>query len=75
MRTDSMTEREKFILKLLAHQGCSQQEIAAEMGVQVQTVKNALVVLRGKAGAESTLELVVMYWRARYASVKGAQEE
>ena len=74
MRTDLMTERERIILQMLAHKGSSHREIAVAIGTSVQVIKNMLRELRRKAGAKTTLRLVVAYWQARYKAARGGEE-
>lgn len=54
-----MTPREIEVIRLLVR-GCSNAEIAACLGVQLQTVKNVLSGLYEKLGVSTRLQLVLL---------------
>ena len=51
-----LTPRERDLLHAIL-EGCSNKEIAARLGIGVQTVKNRLSALYAKFGVTSRLEL------------------
>ena len=59
-----LTKREQEIVAVLMR-GCANKEIARELGVSDQTVKNQLTTLFRKLGVGGRLELVAMVWRER----------
>ncbi len=60
-----LTKRELEVVQLLVH-GQSNAEIAARLGIQVQTVKNLLSVLYGKLGVSTRLQLVLLALRTGF---------
>lgn len=54
----SLTPRQRQIVTLLA-QGRSQQAVAAELGISIQTVKNHLSEARAANSHETTVALVI----------------
>jgi DNA-binding CsgD family transcriptional regulator len=54
-----VTDRERRILAQYAETG-SQSETAKALGLQTQTVKNALLDIRRKVGAQSSAQLLYM---------------
>jgi DNA-binding NarL/FixJ family response regulator len=59
-----LTKREQEIVAALMR-GCANKEIARELGVSYQTVKNQLTTLFRKLGVAGRLELVTSAWRDR----------
>ena len=59
-----LTKREEEIVAALMR-GCANKEIARELGVSDQTVKNQLTTLFRKLGVGGRLELVAIAWRDR----------
>ena len=59
-----LTKREKEIVAALMR-GCANKDIARELGVSDQTVKNQLTTLFRKLGVGGRLELVAIAWRGR----------
>ena len=59
-----LTKREQEIVAALMR-GCANKEIARELGVSAQTVKNQLTTLFRKVGLNGRLELVASIWRER----------
>jgi DNA-binding NarL/FixJ family response regulator len=59
-----LTKREQEIVAALLR-GCANKEIARELGVSDQTVKNQLTTLFRKVGLSGRLELVASVWRER----------
>jgi len=57
-----LTPREREIVQLLIR-GCSNSEIATQLGTQPQTVKNQLTTVFAKVGVRSRLQLAV--WGVR----------
>jgi len=57
LRTPDLTEREKQILRLIAH-GCTNRMIAEHLGISIKTVNNHRANLMGKLNLHSTAELV-----------------
>lgn len=53
-----LTPRERDLLHAILD-GCSNKEIAARLGISVQTVKNRLAVVYAKCGVSSRLELAI----------------
>ena len=53
-----LTRRERQILSCVVN-GDSNAEIARQLGVRVQTIKNALSIIYGKLGVETRLQLAV----------------
>ena len=68
--TDLLTAREVDILLLLA-QGMSNEEIAAELVVEVSTVKSHLARMMPKIGVRSRLQAVVWAYQNRIVTVPG----
>ena len=62
-----LTEREIQVVHFLVR-GQSNAEIAAHLGIQVQTVKNLLSVLYGKLGVSTRLQLVLLALRTGFDS-------
>jgi DNA-binding NarL/FixJ family response regulator len=54
-----MTSREIEVVQLLVR-GQSNAEIAAQLGIQLQTVKNLLSALYAKLGVSTRLQLVLL---------------
>lgn len=65
---DALTAREQDILRLLA-QGMSNEEIAAELVVEVSTVKSHLARMMPKLGVRSRLQAVVWAYQNRVVTV------
>jgi len=61
-----LTAREIEVVQLLVR-GQSNAEIAARLGIQLQTVKNLLSVLYGKLGVSTRLQLVLLALRTGFA--------
>ena len=53
-----LTPRERQIVRVLAA-GATNREIAGQLGLREQTVKNQLSVIYGKLGVRNRLELAV----------------
>lgn len=68
--TDLLTAREVDILLLLA-QGMSNEDIAAELVVEVSTVKSHLARMMPKIGVRSRLQAVVWAYQNRIVTVPG----
>ena len=62
-----MTNREIQVVKLLVR-GQSNAVIAAELGIQLQTVKNLLSGLYQKLGVSTRLQLVLLALRTGFIS-------
>jgi DNA-binding NarL/FixJ family response regulator len=62
-----MTSREIEIVRLLVR-GLSNAEIAAGMGIQLQTVKNMLSTLYAKLGVSTRLQLVLLALRTGFVA-------
>jgi DNA-binding NarL/FixJ family response regulator len=62
-----LTTREIEVVQLLVR-GQSNAEIAARLGVQLQTVKNLLSVLYGKLGVSTRLQLVLLALRTGFGT-------
>jgi len=62
-----MTSREIEIVQLLVR-GLSNAEIAARMGIQLQTVKNMLSTLYAKLGVSTRLQLVLLALRTGFVA-------
>lgn len=67
---DLLTPRELDILRLLA-QGMSNEEIAANLVVEVSTVKSHLVRILPKLGVRSRLQAVVWAYQSRVVEPSG----
>jgi len=59
-----LTKREQEIVAALMR-GCANKQIAQELGVSDQTVKNQLTTLFRKLGVAGRLDLVTTAWRDR----------
>lgn len=57
-----LTGRERQLVSLLA-KGCTNKEMASQLGVSDQTIKNQLTTLYRKADVGNRLELVVFALR------------
>lgn len=62
-----MTNREIQVVQLLVR-GQSNAQIAAELGIQLQTVKNLLSGLYAKLGVSTRLQLVLLALRTGFIS-------
>ena len=62
-----MTSREIEVVQLLVR-GQSNAEIAAKMGIQLQTVKNMLSTLYAKLGVSTRLQLVLLALRTGFVA-------
>jgi len=62
-----MTSREIEVVQLLVR-GQSNAEIAAQMGIQLQTVKNMLSTLYAKLGVSTRLQLVLLALRTGFVA-------
>ena len=62
-----MTSREIEVVQLLVR-GQSNAEIAAQMGIQLQTVKNMLSMLYAKLGVSTRLQLVLLALRTGFVA-------
>jgi DNA-binding NarL/FixJ family response regulator len=62
-----LTTREIEVVQLLVR-GQSNAEIAARLGIQLQTVKNLLSVLYGKLGVSTRLQLVLLALRTGFGA-------
>lgn len=62
-----MTAREIEVVQLLVR-GQSNAEIAAQMGIQLQTVKNMLSTLYAKLGVSTRLQLVLLALRTGFVA-------
>jgi DNA-binding NarL/FixJ family response regulator len=60
-----MTSREIEVVQLLVH-GQSNAQIAAALGIQIQTVKNMLSALYAKLGVSTRLQLVLLALRTGF---------
>ena len=60
-----MTNREIQVVQLLVR-GRSNAEIGAELGIQIQTVKNLLSGLYAKLGVSTRLQLVLLALRTGF---------
>ncbi len=60
-----MTTREIEVVRLLVR-GLSNAEIAAQLGIQLQTVKNLLSALYAKLGVSTRLQLVLLALRTGF---------
>jgi DNA-binding NarL/FixJ family response regulator len=60
-----LTTREIEVVQLVVR-GQSNAEIAARLGIQLQTVKNLLSVLYGKLGVSTRLQLVLLALRTGF---------
>jgi DNA-binding CsgD family transcriptional regulator len=60
-----MTGREIEVVQLLV-QGRSNAQIAAALGIQIQTVKNMLSALYAKLGVSTRLQLVLLALRTGF---------
>ncbi|HEU4324520.1 MAG TPA: LuxR C-terminal-related transcriptional regulator [Roseiflexaceae bacterium] len=56
-----LTALERRVLRLLAR-GCSNQQIAAALAIQVQTVKNTATAVYGKIGVPNRSAAILYYW-------------
>ncbi len=62
-----LTSREIEVVQLLVR-GQSNAEIAAQMGIQLQTVKNMLSILYAKLGVSTRLQLVLLALRTGFVA-------
>ena len=62
-----LTSREIEVVQLLVR-GQSNAEIAARMGIQLQTVKNMLSALYAKLGVSTRLQLVLLALRTGFVA-------
>lgn len=62
-----MTSREIEVVQLLVR-GQSNAEIAAQLGIQLQTVKNMLSALYAKLGVSTRLQLVLLALRTGFVA-------
>lgn len=62
-----MTSREIEVVQLLVR-GHSNAEIAAQLGIQLQTVKNLLSALYAKLGVSTRLQLVLLALRTGFVA-------
>jgi DNA-binding NarL/FixJ family response regulator len=62
-----MTSREIEVVQLLVR-GQSNAEIAAQLGIQLQTVKNLLSALYAKLGVSTRLQLVLLVMRTGFVA-------
>jgi DNA-binding NarL/FixJ family response regulator len=61
---ETLSRREKQIVDALLA-GCTNKEIAHQLGVSDQTIKNQLTMLYKKMGVSSRLELVLLAMKRR----------
>jgi RNA polymerase sigma factor (sigma-70 family) len=61
---ETLSRREKQIVDALLA-GCTNKEIAQQLGVSDQTIKNQLTTLYKKMGVSSRLELVLLAMERR----------
>jgi DNA-binding NarL/FixJ family response regulator len=62
-----LTSREIEVVQLLVR-GQSNAEIAAQLGIQLQTVKNMLSALYAKLGVSTRLQLVLLALRTGFVA-------
>ena len=62
-----LTSREIEVVQLLVR-GQSNAEIAAQLGIQLQTVKNLLSALYAKLGVSTRLQLVLLALRTGFVA-------
>jgi RNA polymerase sigma factor (sigma-70 family) len=62
---ETLSRREKQIIVDALLAGCTNKEIAQQLGVGDQTVKNQLTTLYKKMGVSSRLELVLLAMERR----------
>jgi len=68
---EKITRREEQILDLL-REGLSNREIASSLGIQEQSVKNALAVLYQKFQVRNRTQLALIAARARWPGTRSA---
>jgi DNA-binding CsgD family transcriptional regulator len=68
MRLDSLTDRERQVLTLLAG-GRTPKEIAKRQGTAVGTVRNQIKAIRAKLGVQSQLAAVALAREARFSTL------
>jgi DNA-binding CsgD family transcriptional regulator len=74
-RISELPLRQRQVLDLLIR-GCAPKQIACELGIRWNTVRNHIVKLRARFGAESNVELVVLVVRAGgVAGTKSAKSD
>ena len=64
--TTRLTPRQEQILRALLS-GLTNREIAGQLGLREQTVKNQLSVIYGRLGVRNRLELAVLAGRHRWS--------
>ena len=58
----ALTPREQQVYALIVEEGTSRKEIAAQLGVAVETVIKHIQSLLRKTGADSQLQMVVWHY-------------
>jgi DNA-binding CsgD family transcriptional regulator len=69
-----LTAREREALLLLAR-GLVGEQIAAEMGITIGSVRNLLQIVRGKLEVETSIQAVVWAWSHGLVAPRHAQTQ